>query len=189
MLTDPPVIEHMQRVCVECNRLLDNSEFVTRNSLKCNACIRRLKAWEAEQQVEELKQVLANTTLRAMAADRKGVAINAPHISEAIALGIQKLGGLDGFMEMYTSALKASYDEDPGSRKTLDHLRKFTDLITASTEHRSTAPDVEGMTDEEILAEYKVLAKQAMLGDSDMLSALLRAARETSPGLLEHDGG
>jgi hypothetical protein len=175
------------RLCARCNQLRDIVDF--HDDFQCKACHTNLTALEANKQLGEIQQVLCNTTLRVMAADRKGQRINAPHISEVVAKGVELLGGVDGMMRMYTDALKASYEEDPASRKTLDHLRKFVDLIVASTEHRKSAPDVEGLSDDEILAEYRTLALQAVTSDMGQFKEMLRVVKERAPHLLEHDGG
>jgi hypothetical protein len=175
------------KLCARCNQLRPIHDF--HDEFRCNQCYTDLTALEANKKLKEIQHVLCNTTLRVMAADRKGERINAPHISEVVAKGVELLGGVNGLMTMYTDALKASYEEDPGSRKTLDHLRKFVDLIVASTEHRKSAPDVEGLSDDEIIAEYRTLALQAVTSDMGQFREMLRVVRDKAPHLLEDDRG
>jgi len=189
MSSERPVIEATHRLCAECNEVRPCAEFARDDDLTCTHCHSRLTTQEANRRLEEVQAVLANTTLRFMATERKGTHIDAPHISEAVALGVRKLGGLEGLMTLYTDAVKASYEQDRASRKTLDHLWKFLQLITASTEHRQTAPDVEGLSEEEILAEYQTLALQAATSNVEQFQAMLAVVREKAPELLEHSGG
>jgi len=163
------------KLCARCNQLRPIHDF--HDEFRCNQCYTDLTALEANKKLKEIQHVLCNTTLRV------------PHISEVVAKGVELLGGVNGLMTMYTDALKASYEEDPGSRKTLDHLRKFVDLIVASTEHRKSAPDVEGLSDDEIIAEYRTLALQAVTSDMGQFREMLRVVRDKAPHLLEDDRG
>lgn len=166
-----------ERVCGRCLKVVPNTDFPPDSDM-CNKCCERLTAEDATQRYEELRQLLCGKAVHRMIAERRGTKIDAPHISEYVATLVQQLGGLQQMAETHARQIEIAIEDEPGSRKVLDHFKTLANLITASTEHRQSAPDVEGLTDEEIIAEFQVLTMQSLAADKDTFNEVLRLAHE-----------
>ncbi len=184
MSDDTYLVQPDERVCARCNRLLSVEDF-TPGSNCCKSCNELLTQEEANKRYEEMRQLMCTRAVRGMVAERSGRKIDAPHISEYVATLVKKLGGLDAMAELHVKQLKAAIEDTPGSARVLDHFKAIANMINASTEHRQSAPDVEGLTEEEIIAEVKVLSMEAMTADRDQFRDILRLVYEHSPELLE----
>lgn len=167
----------VERVCGRCLKVVPKTDFPPDSDM-CNKCSERMTAEDATQRYEELRQLLSGKAVHRMIAERRGTKIDAPHISEYVATLVQQLGGLRAMAATHARQIEIAIEEDPGGRRVLDHFKVLANLITASTEHRQSAPDVEGLTDDEIIAEFQVLSMQSLVADKDTFNEVLRLAHE-----------
>ncbi|MFA7177011.1 MAG: hypothetical protein WC114_07180 [Smithellaceae bacterium] len=184
MSDDTYLVQPDERLCARCNRLVSIEDF-TGDSLNCNSCNQLLTQEDANKRYEDMRQLMCTRAVRGMVAERTGKKIDAPHISEYVATLVKKLGGLEAMADLHVEQLKAAIEDTPGSARVLDHFKAIVNMINASTEHRQSAPDVEGLTEDEIIAEFKVLSMEAMTEDRDQFRDILRLVYEHSPELLE----
>ena len=166
-----------ERVCTRCTRIRTLNEFPAGSGV-CTACSELLAAEDANARYEKMRELVCAKTVRHMIAERKGTKIDAPHISEYVATLVKELGGLQHLAEMHATQVRHAIDDDPGSKKVLDHFKVLANLITASTEHRQSAPDVEGLTDDEIIAEFQLLTMQGLTADKDTFRDVLQMMSE-----------
>jgi len=98
----------------------------------------------------------------AMVGDRIIRKLNAPHISEACEEVIEQFNGLERFAEFYYTQLMIAAATNPGSKTVLDGCSAVLKFIAASTMMRGSAPDAEGMSDEELEREASALAAKGL---------------------------
>ena len=93
-----------------------------------------------------------------MAASAKGKHIDSPHITELNAEMYALFGGVKGMARAWYDQIQIAVVERPGSKTTLDQFAELARLAKFSTEHRSSAPDVATLTDQELGEEMLKLA-------------------------------
>ncbi len=182
-----PAAEATIRVCEQCNQLRPLAEFFGKDHT-CKTCHQLLTQEDANKRCERLEQALTHKALAMMATRAKRERLTAPHITEAVSILVRDLGGLEGMIGKYVDHILRAAEDKPGSRLVLDQFRYVTQLIIASTEHRGTAPDVAGMTDEELEAEFATISLRSIVSDPKKLLPLLGFIREHEPKLLEFEG-
>lgn len=92
--------------------------------------------------------------------------IESPHISQACEALINKFGGLEGFTRFYYGQVMQAAETDPGSRTVLEACKTILNLISASTEHRKSAPDVVDLSDDDLEREKAKLILGLVVKDT-----------------------
>lgn len=83
--------------------------------------------------------------------------IDAPHISEMVEQVMTCFGGTQAFAEFYHDQIIKASVRAPGSKTVLDGCKAIAQMVSQSTKHRHTAPDVSMLTDEDLEREAKAL--------------------------------
>ena len=119
----------------------------------CKECRRKQALSQRKAKRKELSDNLQ--AILARAANSK--TIDVAHISEVAAALTAKLGGVDATAEHWAANIQLANEIAPGKRDTIKNYEAWANLILKSTENRQTAPDVTGMTTEDIERELRKL--------------------------------
>lgn len=140
----------------------------------CEACgrWRKLRLFDADSDVciecaedtaeQRAEKSLINALKRGVAALRSD-AIEAPHISELCEQMVGSFGGLRPFTMFWKNQIDLAAVTKPGSKTVLDSCYAIAKLITLSTEHRQTAPDMGDISDEDLARVVAQLAHRTEL--------------------------
>ena len=138
-----------KRTCERCHveKPLDEEHYTRHNGYfrrACATCTRN--EWK-------YRIVRENKRIAEIAAKKLAGNIKAPHVSELCEDMIASFGGLTEFVAEW----KEQYDElrtrEPGSKLVMDSLYSVAKLVNMSTQHRSSAPDVQRMSEEALEKE------------------------------------
>jgi hypothetical protein len=151
-------------VCLGCQKPRNADDFPVLGSGKSQVCTDCVKARRSEQRTEKEKQA-KDAAIRKLVSAAKGNEIDVPHISEVAGAVVKKLGGLEVFAQAFADDIgrirQLVYEGKQTPRVLLDADRAVFNLIVASTEHRSTAPDVEQMSIEELQLEVALIMAES----------------------------
>ncbi len=167
---EPIVPPELFRTCVACEREKPFTAFPRAPGgkgriYKCAACVAGYDPRAIRKKKAEEKQ-----TLRLLVTALRGKSINAPHISELTEQAVVLFGGVEGLAIAWKQQIDEAIKVRPGSKTVLDAFYSIAKLIQLSTENRHTAPDLEGMSDEDIAAELLYMMRKVIpiesLGDA-----------------------
>lgn len=119
---------------------------------RCLDCRRKIRRMLREDRIDEKTRRARDAAVRRAVGLIRGDKIDAPHVSELVEAMFQRFGGVEQFsVEWHIQIMKAA-ELKPGSKTVLDAYRDLAKLVVMSTEHRASAPDLDGMEDAEIEA-------------------------------------
>ena len=146
---------------------------VSRNTcLRCNKSRRQdIKTAEAEKN--------KRTAFKTLVAGIRGNRINVPHTSEVAAEMIRLYGGLGEFCSEWKADLDSLRLEKPGSKAVLDAKAAVLKLVVESTNQRDSAPDLAGLSDDDLEKEFAGLAAVLLKNNTDALVEILEDAGKT----------
>lgn len=149
--------------CPACLEVKDLEDFIP-NSPYCLKC----RFARQKKSLHNRRQVL-RSYMDKLVSDTKADKIEAPHVTEVLALLLKQFdGGVLGWIQQYYDDLQTTRSKYPGSAAVMRAHESITKLIKWSTEHRESAPDVHGMTDEQIKDELaSVMLQRLMEGGAD----------------------
>lgn len=81
--------------------------------------------------------------------------IDAPHISQVCEQMARRFHGVENFTVFWKNQIDVAAMDHPGGKLVLDSCYAFVKLVSLSTEHRQTAPDVCDMSDEDLEREFQ----------------------------------
>ncbi len=148
--------------CLERLPYTEFAEFTGQVPFKCFACVRK----EAQAVLQDKLTSIAAKNLFRDVEMLSRPKIDSPHISELCERLIKLFGGTNGFASFYFDQVQHAASCDPGGKRVLDACKSITQLITSSTEHRQSAPDVLNMTDQQIEAEKAKLLLNLVATDT-----------------------
>lgn len=148
-----------RQICLTCSKPQELSQFMKGEERvsQCQQCRHDGKVEKKQQARQAAKSEALAKLNKALNAKQ----INVPHISEVAAAVLNEVGGLKEFARLYVEDLKAARLKSPGSKTILDADHRLVTLLNLSTEHRSTAPDTDFLSDEDLDRELeKLIADQ-----------------------------
>ena len=169
-----------RRTCSECGQLKEEDQFPERG-LQCVECLKE-KALSAKDRKAKASR---RTAFKALVAGIRGNKIEVPHTSEVAAEMIRLYGGLANFCQEWKSDLDSLRVEKPGSKMLLDAKSAIVKLVVESTNQRDSAPDLAGMSDEDLETEFSGLAALLLSRNPDVMRELLE---EGGMRLIDKDG-
>jgi len=116
----------------------------------CHECVKV----RANEQLERSKQKRMDERLRQFAAMVRGDRIDVPHVSEFLAKFIQHYGSVDKFVEAYCTHVDAA---EKGSARAINAMQWIGNLVKISTDYRDSAPDLTGISDDELTKTIRQL--------------------------------
>lgn len=137
--------------CPQCGNATDHRETERKRRLRAKE---RAEDARSEQEVAERRQALS-AIIGALGRQR----IEAPHISELNESLIKRFGGLEQFATFYYEQIMAAAAQHPGGRSVLSACAQIARIMTASTQHRQSAPDVQLLSDQDLERELLALAQ------------------------------
>lgn len=163
-VVEPEIVTvEMDRLCETCGEVRPATEFqdaIDGPEFKsCRKC-RQGDLIKAKERSDQVQQVA-----RHLAAAARGEHIESAHISE-IDAEMQRLwgekdennNGVKGFCRAWFDDIQLILVNRPGTTASVNTFIEQVKLKKYATEHRSTAPDVASMTDEELGKEMLKLA-------------------------------
>ena len=176
-----------KKVCHYCGTPRDKDEMPKQGN-KCKPCLRA----ENREKSLETSRVARRTAFKSLVAGIRGNKINVPHTSELAAEMIRLYGGLERFCSEWKTDLDALRSEKPGSKAVLDAKASILKLIVDSTNQRESAPDLAGLSDEDLEKEFAGLAAVLLQRNPDVLVELLEESGkkivDTSNCITVNDG-
>ena len=169
-----------RRTCSECGELKELDAFPKRG-LQCKQCVKDIQR-ESEG---KRKKSDRRTAFKALVAGIRGNKIEVPHTSEVAAEMIRLYGGLSNFCREWKSDLDSLRTEKPGSKMLLDAKSAIVKLVVESTNQRDSAPDLAGMSDEDLETEFSGLAALLLSKNPDVMRELLE---DSGLRLIDGDG-
>lgn len=154
--------------CSRCLRPQAGEEFPDRERGKfiCLTCRKELHSTRGRPEKRNEKKMAAmKVAVSELVASTTGAGIKSPHISELAAKEIESLGGMDEFCERWARQIKMLEETKPGSQVLMRSYESIARMVTESTKHRDTAPDVVDMKDDELVYELMRVAP-LWLGDA-----------------------
>lgn len=150
-VTPPP---ELIRTCDECRRELPISAFAkAAGGIPLNICAVCAGGFNYDQLQKKSKQ--QQQLLQQFVTQMRGEAINSPHISQLCESMYAVFGGMEGFVLKFKEQFDEAVARKPGSQGVINMLAVIVKLTAASTQYRGTAPDIAGMTDDQIIAEMQ----------------------------------
>jgi hypothetical protein len=111
--------------------------------------------------------------------------LEAPHVSEIADEMLRRFGSVERFTLDWKRQLdRAAADPKTNLKTVLDGYKSMFMIFAESTKYRSTAPDVSGLSDEEIANELRQAALAAVRENPD---ALVELADELGLALVRKD--
>lgn len=155
--------------CVGCNQVLPRDSFgknFTTNTLRsgerkksftrARICKECAKVRKAKRDIAKRKE--NSDRLQGMLGRMAGSKnIDVAHISEVAAALTTYMGGVEPAAKAWAANIEVANEIAPGKRDTIKNYEGWANLILKSTENRQTAPDVVGMTTEDIEREMRRL--------------------------------
>lgn len=169
--------------CTVCG-VVQNIMTLTKHTMICGECI-EIGDRQAERAIARRK---ARDVFRDIIRQNRSERIDAPHISEACAMMVKELGGLQQFCADLVEDYMDARERSPGSATLLKFGTDIFRLVRDSSALRDTAPDAVNMTDEELAGEVLALldqtAKKQRLqeAESGLLDVLLEDAHDELNG-------
>lgn len=162
---EPEIVTvEMDRHCATCCEVLPISDFqdaidgpIFESCRKCRLADRQADLVKAKEQSDQVQQVA-----RHLAAAARGDHIESAHIAEVDAEMQRLWGGVTGFCKAWFDDIQLALTTRPGTKTTLDQFVHQVKLKKYATEHRSSAPDVVTLTDEELGKEMLKLVQSAI---------------------------
>lgn len=137
------------RLCALCEQLCQLEEFKDGN-IYCKRCSHKF----ANRNLGAERRKALRAYMDGVVSQVKQKKIDVPHISEAASQFLKKFhGGVEGWVEQYYEDMQLLRKNYPGSPHVMRVHEQIAKLVKWSTENRSTAPDVHGMSDDQIKAE------------------------------------
>lgn len=161
--------------CRFCGKTKPVSEMSKRAKNGCMDCMRQRRK-DAKVEVAEQNK---RTAFKTLVAGIRGNKINVPHTSEVAAEMIRLYGGLGEFCSEWKADLDALRMEKPGSKAVLDAKSAVLKLVVESTHQRDSAPDLAGLTDEELEKELAGLAGVLLKNSPEALVEMLEGMGKT----------
>ena len=141
----------------------------------CKQCRRE----ESRDKSLETSRVARRTAFKALVAGIRGNRINVPHTSEVAAEMIKLFGGLERFCSEWKADLDSLRMEKPGSKAVLDAKAAILKLVVDSTNQRDSAPDLAGLSDEDLEKEFAGLAAFLLQKNPEVMVELLESSGKT----------
>lgn len=157
-----------RRTCSECGEIKDEGKFPKRG-LQCTRCVKDKK----DSSDDKRSKADRRTAFRTLVASIRGNKIEVPHTSEVAAEMIRLYGGLGNFCQEWKADLDSLRVEKPGSKMLLDAKSAIVKLVVDSTNQRDSAPDLAGMSDEDLETEFSGLAAMLLRKNPDVMRELL----------------
>lgn len=140
--------------CAPCYRNLQNEKRSKLTKAACSQLVKQLVTGKAVEQIE------------------------VPHTLELASHVVKGFGGVEDLAELFVSAAKAAYANDPTSKTTLEWMKVTKDLVVKSTDQRETAPDVAQMNEEELNGELAAMIGKLLEENPDLLTEIAQARLE-----------
>lgn len=132
---------------------MHNINSLTKRTMICADCVEIGQA----QADRALARRRAREAFRDIIRQNRSERIDAPHISEACAMMIKELGGLQQFCADLVEDYLDARERSPGSATLLKFGTDIFRLVRDSSALRDTAPDAVNMTDDELAGEVLAL--------------------------------
>ena len=183
--SSPPQLVDGQllKVCGFCHKALDVEEFAKPENVYCNRCFTQFST----HTIAASRRNALRKYMDRLVAEVKEDKIEAPHITESVSSLMKRFdGGMEGWITQYYEDIQAMRAKSPGSPHLLRAHENISKLVKWSTENRDSAPDVHGMTDDQIKAELvSIVMSELIKGGEDAQSEFLA----TLDGLVIEDAG
>ena len=166
-------------VCRECACQFPRSQEAPQKRDCCRRCAQMMRK---RNKREGQRQRLAESRLKELISAARGQKINAPHVSEICEGMINTFGGVESFCNEWKLQIDIAMENRPGSKMVLDHFYTLFKMVATSTENRDTAPDVAGLSDDELAAEMI-----AFLEDVEPKLFSPAEAKEDDEGVIDVD--
>lgn len=160
-------LQELSSVCADCQRDTPVRLMALRSAadgqiaLACAKCrARALRATRREESALVRRHQAENEILRDLSSQVRKIEV--PHISEFCEMLCNALGGAQLVAEYWAQQLLVAAAHRPGSKLVLDGFGAVGKLIAASTQYRSSAPDVATLTDEDLKREMRELVATAI---------------------------
>jgi hypothetical protein len=164
------------QVCPKCSARKHLTDFaIVRNgvAMLCFDCQRQISVLDYQEQLERLVTRTGLADLSKMSRQK----IESPHISEACEALVKKFGGLEGFANFYYAQITTAATDNPGGRQVLEACKTVLNLISASTEHRKSAPDVVNLSNDDLEREKaSLILKLVVRGGGEAMDILKQIA-------------
>ncbi len=136
------------KMCQTCGVVKEVTEF-RKDDIHCKEC---RKEKDREKRLSK-KEKDKRTAFATLVSGIRGNRIEVPHTSEVAAEMMRLYGGLSQFCTEWKQDIDAMRVERPGSKSVIDSKMAIVKLIVESTNQRDSAPDLAGMTDDELESE------------------------------------
>ena len=136
------------KLCQTCGVVKETTEF-RKDDIHCKEC---RKSKDRDNRLAK-KEKDRRTAFATLVSGIRGNRIEVPHTSEVAAEMMRLYGGLGQFCNEWKQDIDAMRVERPGSKSVIDSKMAIVKLIVESTNQRDSAPDLAGMTDEELEKE------------------------------------
>jgi len=163
-----------KQVCETCGSVCEPEE-MSKGSNHCKECRRK----KGRERSLETSKVARRTAFKALVAGIRGNKINVPHTSEVAAEMIRLYGGVDKFCSEWKADLDSLRMDKPGSKAVIDAKAAVLKLIVDSTSQRDSAPDLAGMSDDDLEKEFAGMAAVLLQKNPDVLVELLEQSGKT----------
>jgi hypothetical protein len=146
---------------------------------ECKTCVNKKKVLaKLHKRTQDRRTAFAT-----LVAGIRGNKIEVPHTSELAAEMIRLYGGLGRFCKEWKADLDALRTQRPGTKAVIDSKLAIIKLVVESTNQRDSAPDLAGLSDEDLEKELVGVVAVLMAKNPEVLAQIL-----DKPELLEHDG-
>ncbi len=157
---EPEIVTvELDRRCDKCGELRLATEFQDAANgplfAYCRGC-RQGQLTNTEEQDE------VRNFAKRLAAEARGQHIKSPHITEVNAEMFKLWDGVEGFCKAWFDQIQLAMVARPGAKVVLDQFAEMARLAKYATEHRSSAPDVASLTDEELGKQMLELAMSVL---------------------------
>lgn len=165
----------VERFCVGCKKWQPKEDSYAKNGNGfrelCKVCYRIRQ----NEKRTLLTKAAMGKLVKQLVSGKATTHIDVPHTSEMASGIVKSLGGLDGFVELYTNAMKAAYTENPTSKVTLEYMKLTAGIVTKSTDQRESAPDVAQMNEDELNTELSAMIGKLLEDNPDLLTQIADA--------------
>lgn len=158
-----PIIEPLPtRRCADpprgCGEVLPIDQFKL-DSAHPNYCNKCRNKNGSEIRVKRETEAARDENIKGFIAKTKSREIKAPHITELAEAMIDEFHGLKRFAKFYVGNIKKA-SRNKNFKTAIDGCKSIATIIKASTENRTTAPDVAHLNDEDIERELRELQQR-----------------------------
>jgi hypothetical protein len=168
---DSATLSMARKICRVCQAAFKPEDMVDskRYDHICRECAK--KQSQVQRSLDVTRQNM--TALKTFAATLHGKTLKSPHIVELSSEAFEAAGGVKQVAQEFVATMNHMKLTNPASRIVLDCYKILFKLAEAATDHRASAPDLSGMTDDELDNALTATMKAIVFGEPDVLKGLL----------------